>query len=70
MPHLGIKFTNLEKNYDSHYHGRMYKLEPVNAQCFAIYGADDWRYADGTDLKGRVVLPNGKEVEAEGPKNP
>ncbi len=31
----------------------------------AIYeGADPWRYADGTDLEGKVVLPNGKEVDA------
>lgn len=32
----------------------------------AIYeGADDWRYADGTDLAGDIVLPNGKQVNAE-----
>ncbi len=32
----------------------------------AIYeGADDWKYSDGTDLKGKVVLPNGKEVDAD-----
>ncbi len=32
----------------------------------AIYeGADDWRYEDGTDLKGDVVLPNGTAVNAE-----
>ena len=31
----------------------------------AIYeGADDWKYSDGTDLKGKVILPNGKEVNA------
>ena len=31
----------------------------------AIYeGADDWKYSDGTDLNGNVVLPNGKEVDA------
>lgn len=31
----------------------------------AIYeGADPWRYADGTDLDGKVVLPDGKEVDA------
>ena len=30
----------------------------------AIYeGADDWRYADGTSLSGKIVLPNGKEVD-------
>ena len=32
----------------------------------AIYeGADDWKYSDGTDLEGNVVLPNGKEVNAD-----
>lgn len=37
----------------------------------AIYeGADEWRYADGTSLKGEVVLPNGKAVNAEEPQEP
>ena len=32
----------------------------------AIYeGAEDWRYEDGTSLKGDVVLPNGSAVNAE-----
>ena len=32
----------------------------------AIYeGAEDWRYKDGTSLKGEIVLPNGKNVNAE-----
>jgi len=32
----------------------------------AIYeGAEDWRYQDGTSLKGDVVLPNGKQVNSE-----
>ncbi len=32
----------------------------------AIYeGADDWKYADGTTLKGKLVLPNGKNVDAD-----
>ena len=32
----------------------------------AIYeGAEDWRYEEGTDLTGDVVLPNGKAVNAE-----
>ncbi len=32
----------------------------------AIYeGADDWKYADGTNLKGKLVLPNGKKVDAD-----
>ncbi len=31
----------------------------------AIYeAADDWKFSDGTDLKGDVVLPNGKIVNA------
>ena len=37
----------------------------------AIYeGADDWRYSDGTTLKGRVVLPSGLEVDADEPQQP
>ena len=37
----------------------------------AIYeGVDEWRYADGTSLKGEVVLPNGKAVNAEEPQEP
>ncbi|MEM1003655.1 MAG: 4Fe-4S dicluster domain-containing protein [Bacteroidota bacterium] len=37
----------------------------------AIYeGADDWRYKDGTSLEGRVVLPSGKEVDADEPQMP
>lgn len=32
----------------------------------AIYeGAEEWRYKDGTSLTGKVVLPNGKSVDAE-----
>ena len=32
----------------------------------AIYeGAEDWRYKDGTQLTGDVVLPNGKAVNAD-----
>ena len=32
----------------------------------AIYeGAEDWRYKDGTSLKGDVVLPGGKIINAE-----
>ncbi|MDN6281059.1 MAG: ferredoxin, partial [Psychroflexus sp.] len=33
-------------------------------------GADDWRYADGTDLEGDTVLPDGKEVNAEESNEP
>ena len=37
----------------------------------AIYeGADDWRYKDGTSLKGRIVLPDGTEVDADAPHTP
>ena len=37
----------------------------------AIYeGADDWRYSDGTSLKGSVVLPGGKEVNADETQEP
>ena len=37
----------------------------------AIYeGGDDWRYSDGTDLEGNVVLPNGEEVNADEAKEP
>ena len=37
----------------------------------AIYeGADDWRYKDGTSLRGKVVLPSGEEVDAEEPQIP
>ena len=37
----------------------------------AIYeGADDWRYADGTDLEGSLVLPNGKNVDANETQEP
>jgi ferredoxin len=37
----------------------------------AIYeGADDWKYADGTDLAGNVVLPNGKAANADEDQEP
>jgi ferredoxin len=30
----------------------------------AIYeGADDWRYKDGTKLSGKIILPDGTEVD-------
>jgi len=32
----------------------------------AIYeGAEDWSYADGTELSGNVVLPNGNKANAD-----
>jgi ferredoxin len=37
----------------------------------AIYeAADDWRYKDGTSLKGKVVLTNGTEVDADEAQEP
>ena len=37
----------------------------------AIYeGADDWRYKDGTSLEGELVLPNGKQVNADAAQTP
>jgi ferredoxin len=35
----------------------------------AIYeGAEDWKYSEGTELTGSVVLPNGKQVNADEPQ--
>ncbi len=37
----------------------------------AIYeSAEDWRYKDGTNIKGKVILPNGKEVDADAYNEP
>lgn len=37
----------------------------------AIYEAsEDWTYAQGTKLKGKIVLPNGKEVNADDNQDP
>lgn len=37
----------------------------------AIYeGADDWRYKDGTKLKGKVTLPDGTIVDADAAQKP
>jgi ferredoxin len=37
----------------------------------AIYeGADDWRYKDGTKLSGKIVLPDGTEVDADDAQTP
>ena len=37
----------------------------------AIYeGAEEWKYADGTELEGNIVLPNGNEVNAEEEQEP
>ena len=37
----------------------------------AIYeGADDWKFSDGTDLTGNVVLPNGKSANSDDEQEP
>lgn len=37
----------------------------------AIYeAADDWRYSDGTFLKGNIVLPNGNAANADDAQEP
>jgi ferredoxin len=37
----------------------------------AIYEAsEDWKYSDGTTIKGDVILPNGKEVNADTDQEP
>ena len=37
----------------------------------AIYeGQESWDYSKGTNLKGDVVLPNGKKVNSEGINSP
>lgn len=37
----------------------------------AIYeAADDWRFNDGTSLEGTIVLPDGKEMDADEAQEP
>lgn len=37
----------------------------------AIYeGADDWRWKDGTKLGGKVILPDGTEVDSDASQTP
>ncbi len=37
----------------------------------AIYEAsEDWKFSDGTTLKGDLILPNGKEVNADEDQEP
>lgn len=37
----------------------------------AIYeGADDWRYKDGTKLRGKIILPDGTEVDSDAAQTP
>ena len=37
----------------------------------AIYEpSDEWRYSDGTSLKGSIVLPNGNQVNADEVQEP
>ena len=41
----------------------------VSDVATAIYeGAEDWKYSEGTELTGNVVLPNGKQVNADEPQ--
>ena len=37
----------------------------LNVQIQPYEASDDWRYSDGTSLKGDIVLTSGKEVNAE-----
>ena len=39
--------------------------EPECPNTAMYEGADDWRYKDGTELTGNLILPNGKEVNAD-----
>src|SRR5690554_7895822 len=39
--------------------------EPECPNNASYEGADGWIYKDGTSLSGKVVLPNGNEVDAE-----
>ena len=37
----------------------------------AIYeGADDWRWKDGTKLSGKIVLPDGTEIDSDAAQTP
>ena len=37
----------------------------------AIYeGADDWKFSDGTDLTGDVILPNGTAINSDEEQEP
>jgi len=37
----------------------------------AIYeAAEDWRFSDGTTLKGKVVLPNNKTIDGDADNEP
>lgn len=37
----------------------------------AIYeGADDWRYKDGTKIRGKVILADGTEIDADAAQTP
>lgn len=37
----------------------------------AIYeGADDWRWKDGTKLSGKIILPDGTEIDSDAAQTP
>ena len=44
--------------------------EPERPNTAIYEGAEDWRFQDGTQLTGDVVLPNGKAVNAEAFQTP
>jgi ferredoxin len=51
----------------------MYNCGACEPECpnTAIYeGADDWRYKDGTKLSGKVILPDGTEVDSDDAQTP
>lgn len=71
FPIIGVRFTaKLEKEKSM---AIIITDECINCgacepECpnTAIYeGFDDWRFSEGTDLEGIVILPNGKEVDAD-----
>lgn len=37
----------------------------------AIYeGAAEWRFSDGTDVKGKIITPTGNKYDADAPQEP
>ena len=42
----------------------------LSVQILQFTKADDWRYKDGTSLNGQIILPNGKQVNADEPQIP
>ena len=44
--------------------------EPESPNTAIYEGAEEWRYSDGTSLKGSVVLPNGVSADADAVQDP